>query len=79
MEENTWINGGYFVLEPSVFSYIQGDQTIWERDPLEKLVEEKQLMVFPHNGYWQCMDTLRDKQLLEQEWATGHAAWKNWD
>jgi glucose-1-phosphate cytidylyltransferase len=79
MEENTWINGGYFVLKPSVFSYIQGDQTIWERDPLEKLVEEKQLMVFPHNGYWQCMDTLRDKQLLEQEWATGHAAWKNWD
>lgn len=79
MEENTWINGGYFVLEPSVFSFIQGDQTIWERDPLEQLVEEKQLMVFPHKGYWQCMDTLRDKQLLEKEWETGHAAWKNWD
>jgi glucose-1-phosphate cytidylyltransferase len=78
MEESAWINGGYFVLEPSVFETIPGDQTIWERDPLEKLVQEKQLMVFPHKGYWQCMDTLRDKQLLEQEWETGHAAWKNW-
>jgi glucose-1-phosphate cytidylyltransferase len=78
MEESAWINGGYFVLEPSVFETIQGDKTIWERDPLETLVQEKQLMVFPHKGYWQCMDTLRDKQLLEQEWETGHAAWKNW-
>ncbi|MDD4614160.1 MAG: glucose-1-phosphate cytidylyltransferase [Caldisericia bacterium] len=78
VEESAWINGGYFVLEPSVFETIQGDKTIWERDPLEKLVHEHQLMVFPHKGYWQCMDTLRDKQLLEQEWETGHAAWKNW-
>jgi glucose-1-phosphate cytidylyltransferase len=76
--ENAWINGGYFVLEPSVFPYIKDDSTIWEREPLEKLVAEKELMVFRHKGYWQCMDTLRDKNLLETEWATGHAKWKTW-
>ncbi|MCK5849015.1 MAG: glucose-1-phosphate cytidylyltransferase [Caldisericia bacterium] len=76
--ENAWINGGYFVLEPSIFPYINGDSTIWEREPLESLVAEKELMVFKHNGYWQCMDTLRDKNLLESEWATGHAHWKTW-
>ena len=77
-EENVWINGGFFVLEPSVFSLIQGDKTIWERDPLEKLVEEQQLMVFKHTGYWQCMDTVRDKQVLEKEWFSEQPAWKNW-
>jgi glucose-1-phosphate cytidylyltransferase len=73
-----WINGGYFVLEPGVVDYITGDDTFWERDPLERLVQDGQLAAFRHNGFWQCMDTLRDVQLLESLWQTGKAPWKEW-
>jgi len=73
-----WINGGYFVLEPSVIDYIEGDHTTWEAEPLERLAEEGQLGAFRHNGYWQPMDTLRDRQKLEELWASGTAPWKVW-
>lgn len=73
-----WINGGFFVLEPEIFSYIAGDSTNWEKDSLEKLAEEGQLGAFAHRGFWQPMDTMRDKQLLEELWAAGKAPWKNW-
>jgi glucose-1-phosphate cytidylyltransferase len=72
-----WINGGFFVLEPGVFDFIPGD-VHWERDPLERLAERGQLMAFRHEAFWQCMDTLRDKQLLESLWASGKAPWKAW-
>ena len=73
-----WINGGYFVLEPAVADYIQGDETIWEREPMEKLASEGQLSAYRHDGFWQCMDTLRDVQLLEALWQKSEAPWKNW-
>jgi glucose-1-phosphate cytidylyltransferase len=74
-----WINGGFFVLSPSVFDYIKGDETVWEGAPLERLAAERQLGVFPHRGFWQPMDHLRDKQYLETLWTTGNAPWKVWD
>ena len=74
-----WINGAFFVLEPGIFDYIDGDQTQWEREPLERLANEGQLMAFQHTGFWQCMDTLRDKVLLEDLWQQGDAPWKTWD
>ncbi len=74
-----FINGGFFVLEPKIFSYIDGDQSIWERAPLNKLVEDKQLSAYKHEDFWQPMDTLREKNLLEDLWATGKAPWKLWD
>jgi glucose-1-phosphate cytidylyltransferase len=73
-----WINGGYFVLEPAVADYIEGDDTIWEREPMEKLAAEGQLSAHRHDGFWQCMDTLRDVQLLEALWRKDAAPWKNW-
>ena len=76
--DGNWINGGFFVLEPSVFDYLEGDSTIWERTPLEKLAEEKQLAVYKHSGFWQPLDTLRDKNYLEKLWDSGSAPWKNW-
>lgn len=76
--DNAWINGGFFVCQPEVLNYIQGDETIFEKEPLEKLALEGQLQAFKHNGFWQCMDTLRDKNRLEEEWATGKAPWKKW-
>jgi len=76
--DGAWINGGFFVLEPSVFDYIGGDETIWERDPLERLSREGQLAAYEHNGFWQPMDTLRDKLLLEQLWEERKAPWKIW-
>jgi len=72
-----WINGGYFVLEPSVFNHIDGDHTIFERDPLEHLVSENELMAYKHNGFWQCMDTVREKEMLEEMWARD-PKWKKW-
>lgn len=72
------INGGFFVLSPKVIDLIQGDQTIWEREPMEKLAQSNQLNAFRHDGFWQPMDTLRDKQLLEELWTSGNAPWKVW-
>lgn len=71
-----WINGGFFVLEPGVINYIQDDSTTWEREPLQRLAGENQLSAFVHTGFWQPMDTLRDKLLLEELWAKGTAPWK---
>ena len=70
-----WINGGFFVFEPGVFDYIENDETILEREPLERLAAEGELMAFRHPGFWQPMDTLRDKQLLESLWNSGKAPW----
>jgi glucose-1-phosphate cytidylyltransferase len=71
-----WINGGFFVFEPAIFDFIDGDATLLEREPLEKLAQFNQLMAYHHPGYWQCMDTIRDKQALEDLWATGKAPWR---
>ena len=73
-----WINGAFFVLEPAVFDYIAGDATQWEYEPLERLAAEGQLMAYRHDSFWQCMDTLRDKRLLESLWEKGDAPWKVW-
>jgi glucose-1-phosphate cytidylyltransferase len=74
-----WINGGFFVFEPEVFGYLSGDQSILEREPLERLASDGQLVAFRHEGFWHPMDTIRDKQLLESLWAGGSAPWKIWD
>ncbi|MGK7910795.1 MAG: glucose-1-phosphate cytidylyltransferase [Synechococcus sp.] len=74
-----WINGAFFVLEPKVFDYIDGDKTQWEKEPLESLARDGQLMAYKYNGFWQCMDTLRDKRRLETLWSEGKAPWKTWD
>lgn len=73
-----WINGAFFVLEPGIFDYIAGDDTQWEKEPMERLARDGQLMAYRHEGFWQCMDTLRDKALLESLWAKGNAPWKIW-
>jgi glucose-1-phosphate cytidylyltransferase len=73
-----WINGGFFVVSRRVLDYIAGDQTLWERDPLERLAAERQLCAWLHRGFWQPMDTLRDKQHLEELWESGKAPWKMW-
>ena len=73
-----WINGAFFVLEPEVFDYIEGDNTQWEKEPMENLANAGQLMAYRHYGYWQCMDTLKEKLLLEERWRTGKAPWKTW-
>lgn len=74
-----WINGGFFVLEPPVLDLIEGDDTVWERGPLEMLARRGQLAAYEHRGFWQPMDTLRDKIHLEELWATGRAPWKVWE
>jgi glucose-1-phosphate cytidylyltransferase len=74
-----WINGGFFVLEPGIFDYISGDESIFEREVLERLAADGQLMAFRQPGFWQPMDTLREKQLLEDLWARGQAPWKTWN
>lgn len=77
--DGAWINGGFFVLEPSVISRITGgDSTIWERGPLEGLAADNQLMAYKHRGFWRPMDTLRDKLQLEEMWDSGNAPWKSW-
>jgi glucose-1-phosphate cytidylyltransferase len=76
--DGAWVSGGYFVLEPAVFDYIEGDSTILEREPLERLAADGQLEAFKHRGFWQPMDTLRDKTQLEKLWASGNAPWKVW-
>jgi len=76
--DGAWINGGFFVLEPGVFDYISGDSTVWEQEPLEKLANDNNLAAYRHQGFWQPMDTLRDKNLLEELWDSGNAPWKKW-
>jgi glucose-1-phosphate cytidylyltransferase len=73
-----WINGAFFVLEPQVLDYIDGDETQWETGPLERLAAEGQLMAYRHSSFWQCMDTLREKHILQQLWSSGKAPWKVW-
>ncbi len=73
-----WINGGFFILEPQIFDYIEDDSTIWEKDPMEKLASDGQLAVYKHSDFWQCMDTMRDKKLLEELWHNNTAPWKTW-
>lgn len=73
------INGAFFVLEPGVFDYIEGDDTLFEREPLEGLANDRQLMAYRHDSFWQCMDTLRDKVLLEDLWQKGNPPWKTWE
>ena len=73
-----WINGGFFVCEPGVLDYIGGDETLLEREPLERLAADKELVAYRHDGFWQCMDTLRDMRLLEDLWNSGRAPWKVW-
>jgi glucose-1-phosphate cytidylyltransferase len=70
-----WINGGFFVFNPEIFNYLEDDETILEKSPLENLCKDNQLMAFQHNGYWQCMDTLRDKSHLNELWESGKAPW----
>lgn len=76
--ETPWINGGFFVLEPSVFDYLDGDDTVWEKGPLEQLAANGQLAAYRHTGFWQPMDTLRDRNMLEELWQKGKAPWKLW-
>jgi glucose-1-phosphate cytidylyltransferase len=73
-----WINGGFFVLDPAVIDRIEGDATIWEQEPLKGLASDRQLTAYQHNGFWQPMDTLRDRQYLEELWAQARAPWKMW-
>ena len=79
-DENKWINGGFFILKPTVFDYLQGDMNnkMWEDEPLEKLTNDHQLVAYQHKGFWKCMDALRDKLELEQLWQTNNAKWKVW-
>ncbi|MGA2601964.1 MAG: sugar phosphate nucleotidyltransferase, partial [Bryobacteraceae bacterium] len=74
-----WINGGFFVFEPEIFDYLKGDQTVLEGDPLEQLAADGELMAYRHEGFWQCMDTLRDRNRLESLWESGAAPWKVWE
>lgn len=78
-EDGAWINAGFMVMEPTVFNYIDDDSTVFERVPLEQLSAEGKLGVFQHHGFWQCMDTARDKGALENAWASGNAKWKVWE
>ena len=73
-----WINGAFFVLEPGIFDYIEGDETQWEKEPLERLAADGQLHAYIHTSFWQCMDTIRDKKLLEQLWENDNTPWKIW-
>lgn len=76
--DGAWVNGGYFVVEPQIFDFIDGDSTVWEQEPLQRLAHENQLSAFRHAGFWQPMDTLRDKLLLEDLWRSGKPPWKVW-
>lgn len=77
--DGAMINGGFFVLKPAVLSYLTGDDSVWEQEPLMRLADDGQLMAYEHHGFWQPMDTLRDKLHLEELWATGKAPWKKWN
>jgi glucose-1-phosphate cytidylyltransferase len=73
-----WVNGGFFVVEPAALDYVEGDATVWEREPLQRLAREGKLGAYRHAGYWQNMDTLRDRMVLEQQWASPNPPWKAW-
>ena len=77
-DDSGWINCGFMVMNPEIFDYIDGDTTIFEKEPLEGLARDSQLMAYKHNGFWQCMDTLRDKEKLEKMWGSNNAPWKVW-
>ena len=77
-DDGSVINGGFMVLEPKIFDYIEGDATVFEQDPLESVAKIGELKAFRHNGFWQCMDTQRDRYKLEELWASGSAPWKVW-
>ncbi len=77
-KDSSVVNGGYMVFEPAVFDYIEGDGTVFEKEPLSRLALDGQLMAYRHEGFWRCMDTQREKELLERLWATGNAPWKVW-
>ena len=77
--DGAWINGGFFVFSPKVFDYIEGDATVFEKEPLENLAKDKQLKAYKHSGYWQPMDTLREKREMERKWEVGKAPWRLWD
>jgi glucose-1-phosphate cytidylyltransferase len=77
-EDSHKINAGFMVLQPQIFDYLKDDSTVFEQEPLRKLAEEGELMSFSHGGFWQCMDTQRDKQKLEEMWAAGKAPWRLW-
>lgn len=77
-EAEGWINGGFFVLNKPAIQYIENDESAWERDPIKKLAAERQLMGYQHDGFWSCMDTLKEKQMLDNLWHTGKAPWKIW-
>lgn len=76
--DGSWINGGFFVLEPKAIGYIKDDTSVWERDPLERLAKDSEISAYVHKGFWQPMDTLRDKTKLEELWQSGRAPWKVW-
>lgn len=76
--DGAWINGGFFVCQPEVFDYIEGDSTVWEKEPMERIAADEQMKAFLHTEFWKPMDTLRDKQELEREWQAGSARWKVW-
>jgi len=73
-----WVNGGFFIVEPAALEYIEGDNTQWEKDPLQRLAQEDQLVAYRHGSFWQCMDTVYDKNVLENLWIAGEAPWKIW-
>jgi glucose-1-phosphate cytidylyltransferase len=77
--DSGWINGGFFVLSPAVAHYLDDDDTVWEREPLERLAREGELSAYQHRGFWQAMDTIRDRDALQRYWESGNAPWKTWD
>jgi len=76
--DGSWINGGFFVCEPEVFDYIAGDETTWEKEPMENIASDGEMFTYKHEGFWKPMDTLRDKHELEADWSSGNAKWKKW-
>jgi glucose-1-phosphate cytidylyltransferase len=76
--DGAWINGGFFVLEPDAINYIDGEATVWEQEPMERLAQDHRLSAYRHQGFWHPMDTLRDKGVLDDFWKTGKAPWKIW-
>ena len=76
--DGAWVNGGFFIMQPEIFSYIGGDDSIWERQPIERIAKENNLMAYKHSGFWKCMDTLKDRMDLEKYWNEGNPPWKLW-